>query len=279
MEPVLSLRGLAKTYRLPWGKGTWRALAGLDLEVGRGEVVGLLGPNGSGKSTTFKLILGFIRPTAGEIRLFGAPAGRPEARRRLAFVPENPAFPRHLRGEEALRLYGRLSGLSGPELSRRIGAALERTGLSGAGRRPVHGYSRGMLQRLALAQALLHDPDLLLLDEPTAGIDPAGARAVRALLAELKAEGKTLLFSSHLLEEVEAVADRVVLLDRGRKAAEGPLADLLAVPGADEIEVRGLPPAARERVAAFLREEGAAEVAFRPARRSLESFFLEETGR
>ena len=279
--PALSLRGLSKTYRLPWKRARLRALDGLDLDVRAGEVFGLLGPNGSGKSTTLKLLLGLARPDAGTAHVFGHVAGTIAARRKIGFMPEEPRFYKFLTGAELLRFHGTLAGLSGAALTKRIEEMLDLVGLSSseAGTdRPLSSYSKGMLQRIGLAQALLHDPDLVILDEPTAGVDPLGAREIRALIGRLKAAGKTVLFSTHLLTEAEALADRVAILHRGRKILEGTPETLLALPGGTEISVRGAAPlsdADREAVAALLREKGATGTTFRPARRTLEDVFVQ----
>jgi len=272
--PAIEIRGLAKRYRLQWKRRLLRALDDLDLTVRPGEVFGLLGPNGSGKSTTLKLILGLIRPSEGEARIFGHRAGSIAARRRLGFLPENPYFYRFLRGDETLRFYGRLSGLGGAALERRIDELIDLVGLSASRDRPLSSYSKGMLQRVGLAQALLHDPDLILLDEPTAGVDPLGAHEIKALIVRLKERGKTIVFSSHLLEEVEAVADRVAILHLGRKILEGPLDEFLKVPGKTAITVQGLPEAAHAEIAEVLRRHGGTDVAFAPSRLSLEQLFI-----
>ncbi|HEY8965735.1 MAG TPA: ABC transporter ATP-binding protein [Candidatus Methylacidiphilales bacterium] len=279
--PALELRGLSKTYRLPWKRARLRALDRLDLTIRPGEVFGLLGPNGSGKSTTLKLVLGLARPDddGGTARVFGHAAGTPGARRRIGFMPEEPRFYRFLTGEELLRFHGKLAGLRGADLDRRIAERLDLVGLAEAGKdRPLASYSKGMLQRIGLAQALLHDPDLVILDEPTAGVDPLGAREIRALVGRLKAKGKTVVFSTHLLTEAEALADRVAILHRGRKLLEGEPAALRALPHGEEIRVRGealrLTDADREAVARLLQERGADEVEFQPARRTLEEVFV-----
>ncbi|SDT93687.1 ABC-2 type transport system ATP-binding protein [Verrucomicrobium sp. GAS474] len=282
---ALTLRRLSKTYRLPWKRARLRALDALDLDIAPGEVFGLLGPNGSGKSTTLKLILGLARPdgsadaaAGGSALVFGHPAGSEAARRRIGFMPEEPRFYRFLNGAELLRFHGALAGLSGAALEKRIAEMLALVGLDEAGRdRPLSSYSKGMLQRIGLAQALLHDPDLVILDEPTAGVDPLGAREIRALVGRLKAAGKTVLFSTHLLTEAEALADRVAILHRGRKILEGTPAALLSLPGATDIAVRGgrsLAEADREAVAALLRERDAGEATFRAARLPLEEVFV-----
>ncbi|MBC2601651.1 ABC transporter ATP-binding protein [Puniceicoccus vermicola] len=228
MEKAITLKKLRKVFR----SGAVRissvlALEGLDLEVRGGEVFGLLGPNGSGKSTTIKICLDLVRPTSGECLVFGGKASQPKSRQRIGYVPEAPFFYGYLTGESLVQSMGRFSGLSGSDLRKRTGDVLETVGLLGAEKRPIRTYSKGMMQRLGLAQALVHDPDLVILDEPTAGVDPIGARQITEMIRLLKSQGKTVLLCSHLLSQVESVCDRVAILHRGRMLAEGTLDDLL----------------------------------------------------
>ena len=203
--PIL-IRNLRKTFPLKWRRGSVVAIDHLDLEVRRGEVFGLLGPNGSGKRTTLKVLLGLLRPTEGEVRLFGESVATVACRRRLGYLPESPYFYKFLSGEETLRFFGRICGMGGQELERRVDELIELVGLEHGRYRPLSGYSKGMLQRIGLAQALLHDPELLLLDEPTAGVDPLGSREMKDLILELKRRGKTIVLSSHLLDQVKRCA-------------------------------------------------------------------------
>jgi len=274
--PAVEIRELTKHYALHWRRGRLLALEDLNLEVRQGEVFGLLGPNGSGKSTTMKLLLGLVAPTRGTARIFGENAGSMAARRRLGFLPENPYFPAFLSGREVLRYYGKLTGLSGRSLELRLESLLELVDLKGAGDRRLRTYSKGMLQRIGLAQALLHDPDLLLLDEPTAGVDPVGSRQIRDLMRMLKSQGKTVIFSSHLLEQVEEVADRVAILHQGRKLREGRLEDLLEVPDETVIRVRGLKPETEARLREVLAEAGHADAVPGRPRMRLEDYFIRE---
>lgn len=274
--PAVEIRGLTKHYALHWRRGKLLALEDLNLDVRQGEVFGLLGPNGSGKSTTMKLLLGLVAPTRGTARIFGEMAGSMAARRRLGFLPENPYFPAFLSGREVLRYYGKLTGLSGRPLEARLEALLELVGLKGAGDRRLRTYSKGMLQRIGLAQAMLHDPDLLLLDEPTAGVDPLGSRQIRDLMLMLKGQGKTVIFSSHLLEQVEEVADRVAILHQGRKLREGRLEELLEVPDETVIRVRGLKLETEERLKELLASAGHPDVVFGRPRMRLEDYFIRE---
>ncbi len=214
--PTINVVDLCKTYRGGWFRGAGvAALRGVSFDVQPGEIFGLLGPNGAGKTTFIKILLGIVRPTGGKARLLDRPAGDRRGRRRVGYLPENLRIPRHQNALTALEFYGRLSGLSMAEIRRKRPALLETVGLAHRAQDSVRKYSKGMLQRLGLAQALLHDPDLLILDEPTDGLDPVGRSQVRTILHELKAQGKTVFLNSHLLLEVETVCDRVAILDHG----------------------------------------------------------------
>jgi len=216
---VLNISDLKKAFR----KGFWgtphTALAGVDLTVTRGEIFGILGANGAGKSTTFRIIAGMIAPTSGEVRLFGRPAADPESRRRVGYLPDSPAFYEFLTARESLCLCARLSDVPNAGIEGRIGELLELVGLPHARDQRLRTFSKGMLQRLGIAQALVHDPSLLLLDEPMAGLDPLGRNDVCGILLQLKRNGKTIVFSSHLLQDFELLCDRVGILERVMLAA------------------------------------------------------------
>lgn len=275
MNPAVFTRGLRKEFNLGWGRGRVLAVEGLDLEVKSGEVFGLLGPNGSGKSTAMKMILGLLRPTAGRAEVCGCRAGTLAARRRIGFLPENPYFPAFLSGAELIRYYGRLSGMGGAFLEERVRQLLHLVRLGGeAGGRPLRTYSKGMLQRAGLAGALVSDPEIIMLDEPTAGVDPAGSREIRDLIRELKERGKTVIFSSHLLEQVEDVADRVVILHRGQKLKEGRLEDLLTQTGEWQVRAQGLGETQRRELHAWLVKHGAEILQEGSPRERLEDYFL-----
>jgi ABC-2 type transport system ATP-binding protein len=199
-----------------WRPRPHRALSDLSLEVPAGGVFGLLGPNGAGKSTTLKLLTNLLRPTSGRAELFGRPAGDLEARRRLGFLPENPTFYDHLTAEELLTYFAGLFGYRGEDRRRRAEAVLDRVGLAADRRRPIRQYSKGMVQRVGLAQALVNDPELVILDEPMSGLDPIGRREVRDLIATLRDEQCTVLFSSHILSDAESLCHRVAILAKGR---------------------------------------------------------------
>jgi ABC-2 type transport system ATP-binding protein len=222
-SPAIEARGLTKRF------GAVLALDGLDLDVPRGSVFGLLGPNGAGKTTTIRMLTGLARPTSGSASVAGVGVGmdRPELRRRLGYLDQDPRFYGWMRGRELLELIARLHGLTGPALRSRVDEMLERTGLSSAGERRIGGYSGGMRQRLGIAQAILHHPEILFLDEPVSSLDPEGRRDLLELIAGFRGEA-TVVFSTHVLADVERVCDRVAILHRGRLVTEGPLDRLLA---------------------------------------------------
>lgn len=231
---AIATSGLTKRYRR--GVGHFLAVDGLNLEVPRGATFGLLGPNGAGKTTTISMLLGVVRPTAGSATLLGRPIGLAAARRRVGYVPEKFQLPPFLSANEFLDLHGRLYGLTGADLSRRVAAGLERVGLGARGGDRVGGFSKGMQQRLVLAQALLADPELLILDEPTSALDPVGRKEVRDIIKEAHARGTTVLLNSHLLAEVEAVCDQVAVLRGGKLVRQGAVRALAH--GTLEVEAR-----------------------------------------
>ena len=236
MQPQVRTHGLGKTFRVGFWARRVRAVTDLSLEVRAGEIFGLLGPNGAGKTTTLKMLLGFVRPTAGEAFIGEERVGTVASRRHLGYLPENPALYEFLRGDEYLVFAGRLAGLSRHDARRSAVRLLERVGLAGRADRPIRKFSKGMVQRLALAQALLGDPRIVILDEPMSGLDPIGRKDVRDLILELREEGRTVLFSTHILSDEEAICDRVGLLVEGRLTDCGALADLVA-PGARAVEL------------------------------------------
>jgi ABC-2 type transport system ATP-binding protein len=232
----LSTAALAiETVALRKEYGRKVALHGLDLRVAPGEVFGFLGPNGAGKTTTVKILLGLVAPSSGAARLFGRPAGHAEARRRVGYLPENFRFHDWMTGASLLDFHARLAGMSVEERRERIPEVLALVGLEGRGRDRVRGYSKGMTQRIGLAQAIIHQPELVLLDEPTSALDPVGRREVRDLIRSLRTRGMTVFLNSHLLSEVEMVCDRVAIVDRGRVVRSGRLEDLLG--GLPELRV------------------------------------------
>ncbi|NTW29072.1 MAG: ABC transporter ATP-binding protein [Coriobacteriia bacterium] len=233
---------LIKDARKDYGKaagGRREAVKDVSLAVSRGTIHGLLGPNGAGKTTTLKMLLGLVRPSGGRFEILGVPAAQPEARARVGFLPEQPYFPAQLTASEAMTLYGRLAGLTRSAIAEQTGDLLDRVGLDGRQTTQLSKFSRGMLQRLGLATALLGSPELLVLDEPGSGLDPIGQRDIRNLMLDFKAEGVTVLLSSHQLSEVEAVSDEVTILNRGRVAARGQIDTLLNVAGQVSVTARG----------------------------------------
>ena len=222
-QPAIETRALTKQF------GGILALDRLDLVVPQGSIFGLLGPNGAGKTTTIRILTGLARPTAGSASVVGIAVDldQPELRRRLGYLDQDPRFYSWMKGRELLELVGRLHGLAGSELRARVAEMLERTGLTPAAERRIGGYSGGMRQRLGIAQALLHGPQLLFLDEPVSSLDPEGRRDLLALIADLRGEA-TVVFSTHVLSDVERICDRIAILDRGRLVTEGPLDELLA---------------------------------------------------
>lgn len=236
---------LVEHARKDYGKAAGarrEAVSDVSLHVSRGAVHGLLGPNGAGKTTTLKMLLGLVRPSAGRFELLGVAATQPGARSRVGFLPEQPYFPGQLTAAEAMTLYGRLTGLDRSDIVTQTNELLDRVGLDGRQKTLLSKFSRGMLQRLGVAQALLGEPELLVLDEPASGLDPVGQRDIRRLMLELKQAGRTILLSSHQLSEVEAVSDEVTILNRGTVVARGHIDKLLAVAGRAAVRTRGTGP-------------------------------------
>jgi len=234
---VLEVSGLYKTFHIGFFRKRVDAVRGTSFSVKRGEIFGLLGPNGAGKTTTIKSILRLIFPTKGEIRIFGRPSGDREAAMRVGYMPENPYVYQYLKPIEFLDLCGRLVGLKKRERRARSEEMIDKVGLRHAADRPIGKFSKGMMQRIGLAQSLLHDPELLVLDEPMSGLDPIGRKEVRDLLLEQRERGKTLLFTSHILSDVELLCDRVVIMQQGEITSEGQVHDLLESAGR-RVEIR-----------------------------------------
>jgi ABC-2 type transport system ATP-binding protein len=249
---AIACQGLSKTYRLGFRARRVAALQGLDLAVAPGAIYGFVGPNGAGKSTTIKILVGLVAPSAGSATIAGRPIEDPQARQAIGYLPENPSFHDFMKPLEVLRFMGRLSGLSGQDLDRRAGALLERVGLGHARDLTVRKFSKGMVQRLGLAQALLHDPPILVLDEPMSGLDPIGRKEVRDIILEQRAQGRTVFFSTHILGDVESICDRVGMVFGGRLLKEGALQGLLdGTVRAMELRAAGLDAAAAAEVAAL----------------------------
>lgn len=303
---VIRVEGLTKRFKSGW---PWvppvTALDGLTFAVRQGEIFGFLGPNGAGKTTAMKIMLGLMRPTAGLVEVMGKPAGDVAARRGIGFLPESPYFYDYLTAEEFLSFYGRLAGLDGPAIRSRVTALLERVGLSDAQGRQLRKFSKGMLQRIGLAQALIHDPALVILDEPMSGLDPIGRKQVRDLILALRDQGKTVFFSTHIIPDVEMICDRVGIVIKGKLLSIGRVDELASgghtqsvevvceglkagtIPGiagvATSVLTRGrqclivLPGADRlEDVLAEIRKHGGVLVSVMPQKRSLEELFLDQ---
>lgn len=241
---VIAVSELRKTFQIGFARRRkLEALQGIDFDVARGEIFGFLGPNGAGKSTTIKLLAGLLFPSAGEVRVLGGAPADIEVRKRYGYLPETPSFPDYLTGREILGFLGSLVGLDRASARRRAGEMLERTGLSRAGDLQIRRYSKGMVQRLGIAQSLLHQPELVILDEPMSGLDPIGRREVKDIILELRKAGRTVFFSTHIIADVEEICDRVAILLRGKVARTGAVGELIgAGPRQYEIHASGVPP-------------------------------------
>jgi ABC-2 type transport system ATP-binding protein len=241
-------------------------------------VYGLLGPNGSGKSTTLKIILGLVSPTRGRTEIFGRDSRLVESREAVGFLPENPYFYKYLTGAETLRFFGRLCGMAGATLKNRINELLDLVGLNKARDRRLVTYSKGMLQRIGLAQALIYDPRLVVLDEPTAGVDPAGSREIRDMIMDLKRRGITVLLSSHLLAQAQEICDRIGILADGVLVREGPLRDLIAIENQTELVIADASDDLVKEIESFIGRSNAKLLERRKSTTTLERLFLESTG-
>ncbi len=278
IEPAVAVHGLTKVFPIPFRRTRLVAVRDLHLEVAPGQVYGLLGPNGSGKSTTLKIILGLVSPTAGQTKIFGRDSREVRSREAVGFLPENPYFYKYLTGEETLLFFGKLCGLRGRELERRTRELLALVGLEGAKDRPLSGYSKGMLQRIGLAQALVQEPRLVVLDEPTAGVDPQGSREICDLILDLKRRGITVLLSSHLLAQAQEVCDRVGILAEGRLVRQGRVEELLAIENQTELVLENATPQLLAHIRQLLDHNGTRLIAERHPQTTLEDLFLRATG-
>jgi ABC-2 type transport system ATP-binding protein len=275
-EVVIAVRGLTKVFKDFWGRPKARAVDNVDFEVQKGEVFGLLGPNGSGKSTTVKMLLGLLYPTKGHIEVFGKSPRHVATKARIGYLPEESYLYRYLNSRETLDFFGNLFHLSADERRQRTEQLLEMVGLTQTRTRAVGEFSKGMQRRIGLAQALINDPDLVILDEPTAGLDPIGCREVKDLILALARRGKTVILSSHLLSDVEDVCDRVVIYYGGRIQAMGTLKELLANRDAVRITTPPLPRETMQRVLELIRADVAEDkVRIDNPTQNLESYFLE----
>ena len=275
--PAISICNLTKVYPIPFKRERVTAVDNLTLSVEPGQVYGLLGPNGSGKSTTMKVLLGLVSPTSGSTQIFGRDSALVASHEEVGYLPENPYFYKFLTGEETLRFYGKLCGLRGQALRDRARDLLKLVGLENAADRRVGGFSKGMLQRIGLAQALVQEPRLLVLDEPTAGVDPAGSREIRDLILEFKSRGITVLLCSHLLGQVQEICDRVGILHSGRLVCEGALESLISIENQTQLIFENASPDLLARFEAEAAACGARLVEKSKPHTTLERFFLEVT--
>ncbi|NNC87345.1 MAG: ABC transporter ATP-binding protein [Akkermansiaceae bacterium] len=276
--PAVEVSHLVKVFHGSFGRGKVRAVDDVSFRIAAGEVYGLIGPNGSGKSTTMKALLGLVAPTKGTCAIFGKDSRKVDSRQEVGFLPENPYFYKHLSGEETLRFYGKLCRMHGPTLRDRTEELLELVGLQEARKRRLGGYSKGMLQRIGLAQALIQDPRLIVLDEPTAGVDPIGSRQIRDLILRLKERGITVFLCSHLLEQVQEVCDHVGIIHRGKLVKSGRLDDLTAIEDQTEIILENADEALLGEIRRMVEgRPGTRVVRSGHPRTTLERLFLEET--
>ena len=278
-HPAVAVQGLTKIFPVhfhPSRKVV--AVKDVSLRIEPGEVYGLLGPNGSGKSTTLKIILGLVSPTRGRTEIFGRDSRLVESREAVGFLPENPYFYKFLTGEETLHFFGRLCGMRGATLKSRVNELLDLVGLNKARDRRLGTYSKGMLQRIGLAQALIHDPRLVVLDEPTAGVDPAGSREIRDLIMDLKRRGITVLLSSHLLAQAQEICDRIGILADGVLVREGHLQELIAIENQTELVIADASDELVREIESFVKRSNAKLLERRKSTTTLERLFLESTG-
>jgi len=297
---AIEILGLEKTYKVGfWRKRSKQVLYPLNLQVQEGEIFGFLGPNGAGKTTTLKILMGLVSPTSGRAQILGMQLDDPRMKAQIGFLPEQPYFYDYLTGRELLNYYGQLSGVPAKERSQRIAEVLDQVGLKDAGNLQLRKFSKGMLQRIGVAQAILHDPKLLFLDEPMSGLDPMGRREVRDLIEELKHRGKTVFFSTHILSDAEALCDRVGVIHLGKLRGVGAVADLTAnVQGKVELVWHGtrilpalaslgaefhvtadtvraiVPEASQDTAIDAVRRERLRLISMIPVRKSLEDYFM-----
>src|SRR5881394_1186083 len=279
IDAAVAVSGLTKIFPIPLHRQSIVAVRDLDLRVNAGEVYGLLGPNGSGKSTTLKIILGLVSPTRGRTEIFGRDSRLVESRVAVGFLPENPYFYKYLSGEETLRFFGKLCRLRGAQLRERIDELLELVGLTKARKRRLGVYSKGMLQRIGLAQALIHEPRLVVLDEPTAGVDPAGSREIRDLILDLKHRGITVLLSSHLLAQAQEICDRVGILADGVLVREGHLQELIAIENQTELVITDASDELIHEIESIVNRSRAKLIEQRKSTTTLERLFLDATAK
>lgn len=276
--PAVEISHLVKDFKTSFKRQPLRAVDDVSIRIMPGEVYGLIGPNGSGKSTTMKALLGLVAPTSGKCAIFGKDSMKVDSRNEVGFLPENPYFYKHLSGDETLKFYGKLCGIKGAKLRDRVKELLELVGLTEAGHRRIGGYSKGMLQRIGLAQALVQEPRLVILDEPTAGVDPVGSREIRDLIFKLREQGITVFLCSHLLEQVQEVCDHVGIIFKGKMILEGKLDDLIAIEDQTELILKDASPELIAEIEALVGKHAGTElIRTGKPRTTLERLFLRET--
>jgi ABC-2 type transport system ATP-binding protein len=275
MAAAVEIVDLVKTFPSSFRRKTFRAVDEVSLQIEKGQVYGLIGPNGSGKSTTMKALLGLQAPTSGVCKVFGCDSMKVDARQFVGFLPENPYFYKHQTAEETLKFYGKLCGMRGKELAKRIDELLELVSLEDARKRRLGGYSKGMLQRVGLAQALIQRPKLVVLDEPTAGVDPVGSRQIRDLIFQLKESGTTVFLCSHLLEQVQEVCDQVGIIFNGKMVKQGTMEELTSVGDQKEIILSGVNEDVLKQVRDLVGSQGGQVVSAGAPHKSLENLFID----
>ena len=273
-DVVIETRNLTKTYKDFWGRSKVHALKALDLDVKKGEIFGLLGPNGSGKSTTIKLLLGLLFPTGGEALVFGSDASDVSKNERIGYLPEESYLYKFLNAEETLDFYGRLFNMSATKRRKRIKELIKMIDLDWAKKRQLKEYSKGMTRRIGLAQALINDPELILLDEPTTGLDPIGTREMKDLILRLRDQGKTVLMCSHLLADVQDVCDRIAILYQGELKELGRVDNLLSVQDVTQIQAKGLSDEAKEEIQEVIQRHSGEMISMENPTSTLEELFL-----
>lgn len=273
-DVIIETRNLSKTYRDFWGRQKVQALKALDLEIRRGEIFGLLGPNGSGKTTTIKLVLGLLFPTSGRALVFGKDSSDVGKNERIGYLPEESYLYKFLNAEETLDFYGRLFDMPASLRRKRVDELIEQVGLNRARRRQLKEYSKGMTRRIGLAQALINDPELIVLDEPTTGLDPIGTRQMKDMILRLREQGKTVLMCSHLLADVQDVCDRIAILYQGELKELGRVDRLLTVQDVTQIQVRGLSDQAQCEVRQAIERHGGQVLSMANPTTTLEDLFL-----
>ncbi len=272
MNAAIEISNLKKYYKYGIRGIAVKALDGISMSIGEGEVFGLIGPNGAGKSTTIKIILGLLRPNSGECRIFGKPVSK-DAKKHIGYLPENPYFYKYLTGIELVSFYAKLCGMKSEKATAAAEKALDTVGLSDAANRQVGLYSKGMLQRAGLAQAIVHNPSLVILDEPASGLDPIGAADMAAIVTRLKNDGKTVLLCSHMMSEVEKLCSRAAILCSGKIAAIGKMDKLLEIDGRVRLDIDGADAKTLAKISEFAASLGANVVEKSAAKISLEEFF------